>query len=175
MLGVVFLWAFLDKLFGLGYSTEPGSGWISGGSPISGFLQFGATGPFAPLYASIGGTGVVDWLYMLALLLIGIALIPGIGMKIATISGTVLMLLLWSAVLPKENNIFFLMSISFIYWYLSVFIFQEQDRLQDWVNYGPIRLWSKKPPHLNKTVAEQLCKRILILSWISNPGLELFP
>lgn len=108
MLGVMFLWAFLDKLFGLGYSTEPGSGWISGDSPTSGFLQFGATGPFAPLYASIGGTGVVDWLYMLALLLIGIALILGIGMKIATISGAVLMLLLWSAVLPKENNIFFL-------------------------------------------------------------------
>jgi thiosulfate dehydrogenase [quinone] large subunit len=32
-LGWVFLWAFLDKLFGLGHETAPAKSWLSGGSP----------------------------------------------------------------------------------------------------------------------------------------------
>src|SRR3546814_5818912 len=31
--GSVFLWAFLDKLFGLGYSTPSERSWLNGGSP----------------------------------------------------------------------------------------------------------------------------------------------
>jgi hypothetical protein len=31
--GLVFLWAFLDKLFGLGYATPGTKAWIAGGSP----------------------------------------------------------------------------------------------------------------------------------------------
>ena len=106
ILSIQLLWAFFDKLFGLGFATQPGSGWIDGSSPTQGFLQFGAAGPFAQLYNTIGGTAAADWLYMLALLLVGLSLILGIGMKIATISGAVSMFLFWSAVLPKENNIF---------------------------------------------------------------------
>ena len=44
-LGWIFLWAFVDKLFGLGFATESGKGWIDGGSPIFGFLNFAARGP----------------------------------------------------------------------------------------------------------------------------------
>src|SRR5689334_12004100 len=36
--GFVFLWAFLDKTFGLGYATASGKGWLDGGSPTKGFL-----------------------------------------------------------------------------------------------------------------------------------------
>lgn len=108
ILGAQLLWAFIDKLFGLGFATEPGKGWIDGGSPTAGFLKFGAAGPLAPLFNTIGGTGIADWLFMLALLLIGLALILGITMKIATISGAVLMFLMWAAVLPKEHNILFI-------------------------------------------------------------------
>jgi len=43
---------------------------------------------------------------MLALLLIGLALLLGIGMKIGTISGSVLMFFMWMATLPKPNDIF---------------------------------------------------------------------
>lgn len=105
-LGLQLLWAFFDKLFGLGFSTELDKAWIAGSSPTAGFLKFGATGPFAPFYNRIGGTAIVDWLFMLALLLIGLALVLGIGMKIASISGAVLYFLMWTAVLPKENNLF---------------------------------------------------------------------
>ena len=44
--GFIFLWAFLDKLFGLGYSTKSANAWIHGGSPTNGFLSHVAVGPF---------------------------------------------------------------------------------------------------------------------------------
>ncbi len=37
--GLTFLWAFVDKLFGLGYATPAGKGWIDGGDPTAGFLK----------------------------------------------------------------------------------------------------------------------------------------
>ena len=51
-MGWIFLWAFLDKCFGLGFATgrDPETGaidfgsadaWINGGSPTEGFLSFG--------------------------------------------------------------------------------------------------------------------------------------
>lgn len=41
---------------------------------------------------------------MLGLLGLGIALLLGIGLKIAGITGPILMLLMWSAALPPEHN-----------------------------------------------------------------------
>ena len=101
-----FLWAFFDKLLGLGHTTTPEKAWISGGSPTAGFLGKSATGPLTVIFNAIGGKGLTNWLFMLALLLVGIALLLGIGMKIGTISGSVLMFLMWIAVLPKPGNIF---------------------------------------------------------------------
>ena len=46
-LGWIFLWAFLDKLFGLGHETKSAQAWIHGGSPTYGFLAKGAKGPIA--------------------------------------------------------------------------------------------------------------------------------
>ncbi|MFP4346065.1 MAG: hypothetical protein ACLFU8_15320 [Anaerolineales bacterium] len=103
-LGFIFLWAFLDKLFGLGFSTPPENAWLAGGSPTAGFLQFAPRGPFAGLYNSMAGNPVVDVLFMFGLLGLGIALLLGIGMKIAGVAGPLLMLLMWSARLPPENN-----------------------------------------------------------------------
>jgi hypothetical protein len=39
VLGFEFLWAFLDKTFGLGYATPAERAWINGGSPTKGFLR----------------------------------------------------------------------------------------------------------------------------------------
>ena len=106
VLALEFLWAFFDKLIGLGFATKAGSGWIFGGSPTFGFLAKGSTGPLAPLFQKIGGSGIIDWLFMLSLLFIGLALLFGVGMRIGTISGCILMILMWSASLPKPNNFF---------------------------------------------------------------------
>jgi thiosulfate dehydrogenase [quinone] large subunit len=104
-LGWTFLWPFLDKLFGLGHETTAAHAWINGGSPSKGFLS-GATGPFAGIYQSIAGAGWVNWMFMLGLLGIAVALLLGIGMRIAAIAGTILLVLMWSASLPPQNDLF---------------------------------------------------------------------
>jgi thiosulfate dehydrogenase (quinone) large subunit len=63
-------------------------------------------GPLAGFYQGLAGNAVVDWLFMLALLGIGVALTLGIGMRIAAVSGAALLVLMWSAVLPPANNLF---------------------------------------------------------------------
>ena len=105
-LGWVFLWAFLDKVFGWGRATAAGEGWIDGGSPTAGFLGNATAGPFKGLYGDIAGAGWADALFMLGLLGIGTALLLGIAMRIASISGALLLVLMWTAVLPPENNPF---------------------------------------------------------------------
>jgi thiosulfate dehydrogenase [quinone] large subunit len=105
-LGWIFLWAFLDKLFGLGHETPSAQAWIHGGSPTAGFLGKAVSGPFEGFYHSIAGAAWADWLFMIGLAGIGIALIAGIGMRIAASAGAILMVLMWSAVLPPANNLF---------------------------------------------------------------------
>lgn len=113
----MFLWAFLDKTFALGFSTgrdsETGAvarlgeaAWINGGSPTRGFLGNAAQGPFADAYGAIAGAGWADWLFMIGLFGIGVALMLGIAMRMAAVFGAVLLFLMWTAVLPPENNPF---------------------------------------------------------------------
>ena len=105
-LGWIFLWAFLDKLFGLGHETKSAQAWIHGGSPTYGFLAKGAKGPFADFYHGIAGATWANWLFMIGLAGIGIALIAGIAMRIAAGAGALMLVLMWTAVLPPENNPF---------------------------------------------------------------------
>jgi thiosulfate dehydrogenase [quinone] large subunit len=112
--GLTFLWAFFDKLLALGYHTgydQTGhldrfgdAAWINGGSPTEGFLKFGAKGPFESFYHSIAGAAWADWLFMLALLGLGIALTFGVGMRIAGAAGAALYLMMWSVYLLPDNN-----------------------------------------------------------------------
>jgi thiosulfate dehydrogenase (quinone) large subunit len=105
-IGWVFLWAFLDKAFGLGHDTVSKAAWIHGGSPTSGFLGFATKGPFSSLYHHIAGQSWADWLFMIGLLGIGAALMAGVAMRVAAASGAVLLVLMWTAVLPPANNPF---------------------------------------------------------------------
>ena len=105
-LGWIFVWAFLDKTFGLGHETAHADAWIRGGSPTKGFLAFGTAGPFKELYASMAGQTWADALFMIGLAGIGTALILGVGMRIAAAAGATLMVLMWTAVLPPANNPF---------------------------------------------------------------------
>jgi thiosulfate dehydrogenase (quinone) large subunit len=104
-LGWIFLWAFLDKVFGLGFATPAARAWINGGSPTNGFLG-SAKGPFSDLYHAIAGTTGADVLFMGALLAIGTALLLGIGMRLAAAGGALLTVMMWTAVLPPASNPF---------------------------------------------------------------------
>jgi thiosulfate dehydrogenase [quinone] large subunit len=103
-MGWLFFWAFLDKLFGLGFSTSPEAAWLAGGSPTAGFLAHATSGPLAGFYQSIAGSVIVDVLFMLGLAAMGVALLLGIGVRIAGYAGTLFVLLLWSSNLPPASN-----------------------------------------------------------------------
>lgn len=104
--GFVFLWAFFDKLLGLGFATAAEKAWINGGSPTAGFLKMGVNpeSPFASFFNGLAGNALVDWLFMIGLLGIGAALVLGIGLRIAAVTGSLLLVLMWAALLPLENN-----------------------------------------------------------------------
>ncbi len=114
--GVTFLWAFFDKLLALGFHTgydQEGvldrfgpAAWVNGGSPAEGFLAFGVpeNNPFASMFNAMAGNALVDWLFMLGLLGIGLALFTGIGMRIAAGAGALLYMMMYAASLPLENN-----------------------------------------------------------------------
>ncbi|WP_246372038.1 hypothetical protein [Nocardioides pelophilus] len=114
--GLTFLWAFFDKLLALGYHTgvdETGTldrfgdaAWINGGSPTFGFLSFGVPedNPMKDFFNSMAGDAWADWLFMLGLLGIGIALTFGVGIRMAAITGGLLYIMMWLASLPLENN-----------------------------------------------------------------------
>jgi len=105
-LGFIFLWAFLDKMFGLGYSTTSEKAWVNGGSPTTGFLGHVEVGPLRPLFTSLSGSVVVDALFMLGMLAVGVALILGIGLRIAAVAATVIMLGMWAAEWPLSTQTF---------------------------------------------------------------------
>ena len=90
-IGFTFLWAFVDKTFGLGYATPAERAWIEGGSPTSGFLG-GVEGPFDWLFTPLAGQAWADWLFMGGLLGIGLALILGVALRIAAASGALLLI-----------------------------------------------------------------------------------
>lgn len=117
-MGWIFLWAFLDKLLALGFATgrDPETGvvdrfgpdaWIEGGSPTDGFLSFGLNTkePFLGFYSDLAGQGWVDWLYMISMAAIGIALLLGIFTRLAAIGGAIWMVLFYTAssIWPENN------------------------------------------------------------------------
>ncbi len=98
--GFVFLWAFLDKTFGLGFSTPVERAWINGGKPAQGFLTSPAvTGPLTDFFAGLANP-IVDALFMLAMLGIGLAVILGIGLRVSAVVGTGVMLMMYLAEWP---------------------------------------------------------------------------
>ncbi|WP_420640170.1 hypothetical protein [Candidatus Poriferisocius sp.] len=124
LLGWSFLWAFLDKMFGLGFSTCRASdssaidfgcdaAMINGGAPTYGFLEFGTAGShtgflfdwMAP--AAPDAINAADVGFMAALLLGGLALMLGIGTRTAAIGGTLLLLFMFLAgdVWPEHNPV----------------------------------------------------------------------
>jgi thiosulfate dehydrogenase [quinone] large subunit len=106
LLGFTFLWAFLDKNFAWGYSTT--KAWMFGtgdGNPTAGFLKFGVNpnGPFHTFYTNLApdsASGLVNYLFMGALLGAGLTLVLGVAMRIGCIGSALLLLSMFLAVAP---------------------------------------------------------------------------
>lgn len=130
VLGFTFLWAFLDKAFGLGFATgrledgtidffAKGAAWFNGGSPTEGVFAFALKGPFKGFYEAVGGVemtaqgpvatgnGWIDVVYMASMLLIGLGLITGVMTRLAAAGGIVWMAIFYTATsIWPENNPF---------------------------------------------------------------------
>jgi thiosulfate dehydrogenase (quinone) large subunit len=117
-IGFTFLWAFLDRMFALGFATgrDPETGvvdrfgdaaWINGGSPTEGFLSQGlhTKGFFEDFYSSLAGLAWVDWVYMISMGAIGLALVLGIATRAAAVAGIIWMVLFYTAaaIWPEHN------------------------------------------------------------------------
>lgn len=102
--GWVFLWPFLDKLFGLGYATTGAKAWIHGGSPTRGFLSHVDVGPLQGFFHALAGNVWVDGGFMLALLAIGLGLVLGIGLRAVAVGGTLLVVVMWLASWPSART-----------------------------------------------------------------------
>ncbi|MEO8329485.1 MAG: hypothetical protein ABI586_05725 [Candidatus Nanopelagicales bacterium] len=116
MLSFIFLWAFLDKTFGLKFSTADGQGWALGtgdGDPTFGFLKFGTNpeGPFASFFTGLrpgeapDPTYWTNWLFMAGLLGIGLTLLFGVFIRIGTVSAVAMLTLMYLAEAPWANTI----------------------------------------------------------------------
>ena len=103
VIGFTFLWAFLDKLLGLGFATPSARAWINGGTPAQGFIK-GIDGPFHDVFQIVANP-VGDWLFMAGLLGIGVAMIAGAGLRIAAVAGTLLMLFMFMAEWPAATTL----------------------------------------------------------------------
>ena len=104
VMSLIFLWAFLDKTFGLGFATSAEKAWIAGGSPTTGFLLNGTHGPFTGFFQSLANVAIVDWLFMLGLLFVGLTLLLKKYVKWGVIAGIIMMLLMYLATFPPTNN-----------------------------------------------------------------------
>ncbi|WP_062072284.1 hypothetical protein [Demequina sediminicola] len=103
-IGFYFLWAFLDKMFGLGFSTcrqDDGTievmcerAWANGARITEGYLG-SSSGPFADFFANLGTQAWTDWPFMLGLLGIGLALMLGIGTRIGMWSAIAMLAMMW--------------------------------------------------------------------------------
>lgn len=89
--------------------------WLNGGSP-TGVVGFAIDGsPFKGAIQSVSGfqmtqagpqvAGWVDWVFMLSMLLIGLGLILGIGMRLASLGGIAWMAIFYGATaIWREHN-----------------------------------------------------------------------
>ncbi len=121
-LGFVFLWAFLDKLIGLGFATcrtvaDDGSftiaamcdkAWINGGHVTEGYLVYGGNpnSPFHDFFVNLGADRWTDWPFMLGLLGVGLALMLGIGTRIGAWSSAAMLLFMYLTQMFPANNPF---------------------------------------------------------------------
>lgn len=122
LLGWTFVWAFLDKMFGLGFPSTADVAMINGGSPTEYYLSELVSGPFSGFWGMLAGNPAVDWLLMFGLIAVGVAMMLGVASKLATVGFTVMLLLMFTLSLPPSDNplidyhVIYLVACPAVYW-----------------------------------------------------------
>ena len=104
ILGFMFIWAFFDKLLGLGMLTTPEAAVINGGSPTAYYLSQLVSGPFEGMWNALAGIAFIDFLLMFGLLAVGACLMLGIASKLSTIGIVIMMALMFTLCIPPSDN-----------------------------------------------------------------------
>lgn len=115
LLGWIFFWSFIDKFLGLGFATcRDVSGKINffcnqaflfGGSPTEGFLIHQTRGFLGHFFQQLVGNWVVDYLFMMGLLFVGITLLFGYAIKMGSLAGMLMLFLIYlSYAFPPIHN-----------------------------------------------------------------------
>lgn len=103
-IGFIFLWAFFDKLLGLGFATSPDKSWLNGASPTFGYLANATYGPFSEFFKGLAGNPIIDFLFMLGLLGVGAAFVLGVALRSASYAGATMLVLMYLSAFPPRNN-----------------------------------------------------------------------
>lgn len=103
MLGLVLLWAFADKIAGLGGPTPEDRSVLSGASATQGYLA-SVDGTFADVFTAMAGHPVVDALFLIGLGGSGLALVLGVATRLAAAGTVAVMGPLYLSSLPLEQN-----------------------------------------------------------------------
>lgn len=134
----------MDKIFGFGFATVAEKSWLNGGSPTLGFLKFATKGPFANFYQSLAGNQIVDWLFMLGLLFIGLTLVLGIMTRMGAVVGIIMLFLFYTAgFIWPVNNPFMDEHLVYIIIMLGIIFADASDYLGFGKKWGSINLVSK--------------------------------
>ncbi|MDU0972553.1 MAG: DoxX family protein [Actinomyces urogenitalis] len=143
LVGFYFLWAFTDKMFGLGFSTPSERSVLHGGRPAQGFIKAVPQGQPLESFFSLFVNPVGDWLFLLGLLGLGLALILGMGVKVAGVAGPLLMALMWLAELPPIHSGEASNPLIDDHWFLAlIFVVVMLTRAGD--TWGLGRWWASK-------------------------------
>ena len=128
-MGWTMVWAFMDKLFGLGFPSTPDVVMINGGSPTEYYLTELVSGVFADFWHIFAGNPFVDFLLMAGLLLVGVALVTGIASKLATIGMCVMMLMMYTLSVPPSDNPLVDYHIAYVLGMVAVYCLGGFDKL----------------------------------------------
>ena len=140
-LGWIMLWAFLDKMFGLGFETPAGSGFVNGGSPSS-YVVYVTNGVFKDLFTSLAGNTVVDVLLLLACLGLGLSFILGFASRLSTVLMSVFLAVMFLLEVPPTDNPLIDYHVIYILAVLAVYLYGGFEKLslnQAWVKLPVVR------------------------------------
>ena len=129
VLGFMLIWAFFDKLLGLGRLTDKSAAMINGGSPTEYYLSQLVSGPFEGMWNALAGNQFIDLLLMFGLFAVGFALMFGIASRLSVIGMVIMMVLMYTLCIPPDDNILVDYHIAYICGILAVYWLGGFDRI----------------------------------------------